>query len=148
MRAKCCHNVQFMADVHIIIKTCVLFYSVPQPTPTAKLYTIKELVVMTTSISNFHALFCIPSIKYIAFHLPYGCILENHNCSNTRHEEFNNLASFQYLLCNRNYTEQVVASFSHQIQSKYYDINITVSNKAISLEHFSANTHTLPFYSP
>ena len=32
---------------------------------------------------------------------------------------------------------RVVASFAHQIQSEYYDGNISVSIEGISLEHFS-----------
>ena len=45
---------------------------------------------------------------------------------------------FQDVICRRDYDERVVASFSNQIQSEYYDGNISVSIEGIELEHFSA----------
>ena len=45
------------------------------------------------------------------------------------------------MLCHRDYTERVVASFAHQIQSEYNGGNLSVSIKGISLKHFSATTH-------
>ena len=41
------------------------------------------------------------------------------------------------MICFRDYDYRVVASFSHQIQSEYYGVNISVSIEDISLEHFS-----------
>ena len=46
------------------------------------------------------------------------------------------------MLCRRDYSERVVASFPHQIQSEYYGGNRTVSIKGITLEHFSALPQT------
>ena len=45
---------------------------------------------------------------------------------------------FQDVLCRRDYSESVVASFAHQIQSESYCRNISVYIEVISLEHFSA----------
>ena len=41
-------------------------------------------------------------------------------------------------MCHKYYAELVVASFSHKIQSEYYDGNSYVSIEGIALEHFSA----------
>ena len=45
------------------------------------------------------------------------------------------------MLCHRDYSEIVVASFAHQIQSEYYGGNIYLSIEAIALKNFSAPTH-------
>ena len=39
--------------------------------------------------------------------------------------------------CRRDYSDRLVASFSHQIQSEYYGGNISVYIEVISLEYFS-----------
>ena len=46
------------------------------------------------------------------------------------------------MLCSRDYAKRVVASFAHQIQSKYYGENISVSIEGIALEHLSALPQT------
>ena len=46
------------------------------------------------------------------------------------------------MLCRRDYSERVVASFSHQIKSEYYGGNRYVSIEDIALEHFSALQQT------
>ena len=46
------------------------------------------------------------------------------------------------MLCFRDYTERVVASFAHQIQYEYYGGNRSVSIEGIALENFSALPHT------
>ena len=42
------------------------------------------------------------------------------------------------MLCRLDYSERLVASFAHKIQSEYYGGNILVYIEGISLEHFSA----------
>ena len=46
------------------------------------------------------------------------------------------------MLCCRDYSERVVASFAHHIQSEYYDGNRSVSIEGITLENFSALPNT------
>ena len=46
------------------------------------------------------------------------------------------------MLCSRDYSERVVASFSHQIQLEYYDGNISMPVEDIALENFSALPQT------
>ena len=46
------------------------------------------------------------------------------------------------MLCCHDYAERVVASFPHQIQSKYYGGNISKPIECIALEHFSALPQT------
>ena len=63
---------------------------------------------------------------------------------------FKRRESFQDVLCRRDYSERVVASFDQQIQSEYYGGNISVYIVDIELEHFNAlpqkymNSHTKP----
>ena len=45
-----------------------------------KINTIKELVMMDTTISNFHTSFYIPAIKKLAFHIPHVQILGRNHC--------------------------------------------------------------------
>ena len=42
------------------------------------------------------------------------------------------------MLCSRDYSERIVASFAYKIQSEYYGGNISVSTEGIALENFSA----------
>ena len=42
------------------------------------------------------------------------------------------------MLCCCDYSEGVLDSFAHQIQSEYFGVNRSVSIEGISLEHFSA----------
>ena len=46
------------------------------------------------------------------------------------------------MLCCCDYSERLVASFVHQIQSEYYGVNRYVSIEVIALEHFSALPQT------
>ena len=48
----------------------------------------------------------------------------------------------QDVLCSCDYSERVVASFAHQIQSEYYGGNRYVSIEGIELEHCSETTQT------
>ena len=42
------------------------------------------------------------------------------------------------ILCQRNYVERIVSSFSHLIKYEYYGGNWSIPNEGISLEYFSA----------
>ena len=57
---------------------------------TSKLCTIKEVVMMETSIAYFHTSFYIPLIQNLVFHFPHVSILENNHCGNTRRKAFKN----------------------------------------------------------
>ena len=81
-------------------------------------------------------------MKKLVFHFPHVRILGNNHCGNTRSKAFKRCSAKQYLLCHCGCSERVVSSFAHQIQSEYYFGNIYVSIKVVSLDHFSAPTHT------
>ena len=61
----------------------------------------------------------------------------NH-CVEIRGTYFKHRELFQDVLCRRYYDERVVAIFSHQIQSEYYCVNISVYIEGVTLEKFSA----------
>ena len=83
-----------------------------------KIYTRKEIVMMETTISDFHtSLLYIPAIQRLAFHLTYVRILSTNHCGKLRHTALKYRELFQYVLCCRDYDERSVASFDSQIQS-------------------------------
>ena len=84
----------------------------------AKLYTRKYLIMMETYIAHFHTSFYITSIQKLDFSLPYLHVLGTNHCVDTRREVFKRHRAIQYLLCPRDYSERVVASFVHQIKSE------------------------------
>ena len=70
-----------------------------------------------TAISDFHTSFYIPAIQKLAFRLPHVHILGTNHCGEMRRTAFKRRELFQYVLCRRDYSERVVASFANQIQS-------------------------------
>ena len=97
---------------------------------------------MEINISDFHTSFYIPAIQKLAFNLPHVRILGTNHCGELRQTAFKQRELFQDILCRRDYSERVVASFSNQIQSEYYGGNIYVSIECIALEHLSAAPQT------
>ena len=73
--------------------------------------------MMETIISDFHISFYIPAIQKLAFHLPHVHILGTNHCGEMRRTAFKRRELFIDLLCCRDYSEGVVSSFAHQIQS-------------------------------
>ena len=108
------------------------------PNKSTKIYTRKELVMMETSISDFHTSYYIPAIRKLAFHLLHVRILGTNHCGELRRTAFKQHELFQDVLCRCDYADRVVASFANQIQSEYYGGNISLSIEGIALEHFSA----------
>ena len=108
------------------------------PDKSTKIYTRKELVMMETTISDFHTSFYIPAIQKLAFNLPHVRILGTNHCGELQRTDFKRRELFQNILCCRDYAERVVASFADQIQSEYYGGNRSVSIEGIALEIFSA----------
>ena len=106
--------------------------------------------MMETNISDFHTSFYIPAIQKLAFHLPHIRILGKNHCGELRRIAFKRRELFQDVLCRRDYSERLVASFANQIKSEYYGGNRSVSIEVIALEHFSAapqsdiNSSSLP----
>ena len=60
-------------------------------------------------------------------------ILSTNHCGEMQRTAFSEL--FQDVLCCRDYSDRVVASFDHKIKPEYYGGNISVSIKGIALEH-------------
>ena len=101
-----------------------MFKQESSPDKSTKLYTRKELVMLETTISDFHTSFYIPAIQKLAFHLPHVRILGTNHCGEMRRTSFKRRELFQDVLCRCDYSERVVANFSNQIQSEYYGGNI------------------------
>ena len=66
-----------------------------------------------TTIYEFNTSFYLPDIKRLALHLPHMRILGTNNCGKMRHTALKRRVVFQDVLCCRDYTERVVASFAH-----------------------------------
>ena len=82
-----------------------------------KIYTKKHFVMMETTISGLRTIFYIPAIQKLAFQLPHVHILGTNHRGEMWRTTFKHRELFQYFLCRRDYSERVVAGFSHQIQS-------------------------------
>ena len=104
-----------------------MFKQESSPDKSTKIYTRKELVMMETTISDFHTSFYIPAIHKLAFHLPHVRILGTNHCGDLLRTAFKRRELFQDVLCRRDYADRVVESFANQIQSEYYGGNIFVS---------------------
>ena len=105
-----------------------------------KICTRKELVTMETTVYDFHTSLYIPFIQKFSFHLPHVNILGTNHCGAMQLTAFKRRELSQYVLCCRDYSKRVVASFDHQIQSEYYGGNRSVYIEGIVLENFSAFT--------
>ena len=73
--------------------------------------------MMETTISNFCTSFYITTIQKLVFHIPRVQIMGTSCYGDSRQNEFKCSKSFQDVLCCRDYSEKLVASFSNQIQS-------------------------------
>ena len=82
-----------------------------------KIYSRKDLVMMEETIYNFHTSIYIPLIQKLAFQIPHVQILGTNHCGDYRRTVFKYHKSSQDVLCHRDYSERVVASFLHQIKS-------------------------------
>ena len=106
------------------------------------IYTRNELVMMETFIADFHTNLYILWIQKLVFRLPEVCILGANHCGNAPHEAFKRCSTNKDVSCCRDYSYRVVDSFSHQIQSWYYGVNVSLSIEGIVVDHFSAPTQT------
>ena len=75
---------------------------------------------MEKTISSFHASLYIPTIQKLASRLPRVHIIGTNHCGAMQRTAFKQRELFQDVLCGRDYADRLVASFAHQIQSKYY----------------------------
>ena len=105
-------------------KICRKFKQESSTDKSTKIYTRKNPVLMETTINDSRASLYIPSIQRLAFHLPHVRILGTNHCVELQRTAFKRRELFQYVLCRCDYSERVVASFSHEILSEYYSGNI------------------------
>ena len=98
--------------------------------------------MMEKSIADSHTSFYIPEIQKLSFIRPHVRILGTNHCGNTRHKAFKRRSANQDVLCCSDYSERVVASFAHQIQSEYYGVNRSMYIESITLYQFCTPTHT------
>ena len=107
-------------DVRIPLNDKGFFYMCKHDSASEKstrIYTRNELVMMETTISNFHTSFYIPEIQKLAFHIPHIQILVANHCGDYLQTAFKRRKSFQDWICYCDYADRLVTSFSHQIQS-------------------------------
>ena len=105
-------------------KICYMYKQESSSDGPTKIYTRKEIVMVETTIYDFHTSFYIPAIQKLAFHLPHVRILGTNRCDEMRRTAFKRRELSQNVLCRRDYAERVVARLSHQIQSEKYGGNI------------------------
>ena len=98
-----------------------------------KIHTRKELIMMETTINDFHTSFYVPSIQRLAFHIPHVRILVKNHYGELQHTSFKRHELFQDFLCRCGCSERLVARFAHKIQSGYHGGNRSVSVEGISL---------------
>ena len=99
-------------------KICYMCKQESSTDKSTKIYTGKELVMMETTISDFHASFYITVIQKLAFHLPHARILGTNHCDEMRRTAFKRRELYQDVLCHRDYADRVVVSFDNQIKSE------------------------------
>ena len=71
-------------------------------------------------------------------------ILGTHHCGKEHQDTFNRWGNLHDVLFRNDYSERVVSSFSHKIQSEYNGGNRSIFIKGIAVEHFSASHHYSP----
>ena len=70
-----------------------------------------------TKVYNIHTIFYILEIHKLESHIPHVQILGTNHCGDYIQTVFKRRESFQDVLCCRDNSEHLIASFSHQIQS-------------------------------
>ena len=75
------------------------------PDKSTKIYTRKEIVMMETTISDFHTSFYIPEIQKLVFHLPHVLIIGTNHFGEMRRTAFKRSELFKYVLCHRDYAD-------------------------------------------
>ena len=83
-----------------------------------KIYTRKELVMMETTIFDFHTSFYISAMQKLSFHLTHVRILGTNHCGEMWRTAFKQRELFQDVLCSRGYAERLVTSFANKIKSE------------------------------
>ena len=73
-----------------------------------RIYTRKELVMMETTIPNFHTSFNIPSVYRLEFYLQHIQILGTNNCCDSRRTSFKRRESFQDMPYLHDYAKRAV----------------------------------------
>ena len=69
-------------------KSCCKFQQDSASVQSTKIYTRKELVMMETTIYNFHTIFYILAIQKLAFHIPHVQIMGKNHCDDSRQNSF------------------------------------------------------------
>ena len=98
------------------LTTCSMCYTIPSADNTEKNYTLKELVLLETYISEFHEELYVPKIQKLEFNLPYVTILGTHHCGKELRNEFK-LQGYLHYVC-----------VSVIIQNGWYPYFLTTSN--------------------
>ena len=105
----------------------------------------KKITCVTININNIISWKVLHSSDTkLSFHLPRVSVIGIHQCGKERCDVFKCRRNLHDVLWKRDYAEQVVFIFSHQIQSLYYGNNRYVSIEKNSLYHFSTSHHSSP----
>ena len=110
------HIVLPMLEFHWKKKSCYMCKQESSSDKSTKIYTRKELVLMETTISDFHTRFYIPSIQQLAFQPPHLCIIGTNHCGKIQRTSFKRRELFQDSLCRPHYAKRLFERFSNQIQ--------------------------------
>ena len=81
-----------------------------------KVYTRTELVLLETSIAEYHKKVYMPAIQKMEFYFPYLRILVTHHSGKKNYEVFKYRGELHNVLCWRDYAELVVSSFDYKIK--------------------------------
>ena len=112
--SRCTTHGRFPLNYKKLCLICRQYSSSEQP---IKIYNRKQTVMMDTTISNFHRSFFIPEIQKLEFRIPRVQILGKNQCGEFCQTAFKRRESFQDVICCSDYSERIVSSFPHQIQS-------------------------------
>ena len=97
------------------------------------------MLLLNTSIADFHKKYYKPAIEKLAFHLPHVIILGTNHCGKLRKKAFKRRMSSFDAKSRHDYAERLVAEFANHIQSEYYSGNRSCSMEGIALEHFKSD---------
>ena len=101
-------------------KSCLECQQDTSPVQSTKINTRKELVMMETTIYDFHIIIFIPEIQKLAFQIPHIKTLGANHCGESRRNAFKRCESFQGVLCRRVHIQHCCLSIGpYQCSARY-----------------------------
>ena len=94
------------------------------------------MVLMNTSIKEFHEEHYRPAIRKLAHHLPHVKILGSNHCAKIRQEAMKRRSKFRDAIARRDYAERLVAKFMNQIQSMHFGGKRSLSMEGCAVQQY------------